>query len=137
MKKYFCFTMLLTAALLLLTAGCESFAKPIEYKEINLPEVSIVQYSDGPTLRIAGKLIRSTHAVEKIRQTKQGRTMLVEVLAAPFPRDGHTGVFSTEVILDDLDFVVFGPGRTLIWRRHPNTEPTRERPKVEFKAPEE
>ena len=136
MKKFFCFAML-PAALLLLTAGCESFAKPIEYKEVSLPEVSIVQYSDGPTLRIAGKLIRSTQAVEKIRQTKQGRTMLVEVLCAPFHRDGHTGVFSTEVILDDVDFVVFGPGRTLIWRRYPDTEPTRERPKAEFKPPGE
>lgn len=128
---------MLPAILLLLTAGCESFARPIEYKEISLPEVSIVQYSDGPTLRIAGKLIRSTHAVEKIRQTKQGRTMLVEVLSAPFPRDGHTGVFSTEVILDELDFVVFGPGRTLIWRRYADTEPPRERPKVEFKPSDE
>ncbi len=134
MNKILFSGMLLLAALL--PAGCESMARPIEYKEINLPEVSIVQYGDGPTLRIAGKLIRTTHAVEKIRQTKQGRTMLVEVLSGPFPRDGHSNVFSTEVILDDLDFVVFGPEKTLIWRRYPNTEPLRERPKVEFKAPD-
>ena len=136
MNKYFCFVTLLLATALL-PAGCETFSRPIEFREVSLPEVSIVHYSDGPTLRIAGKLILSTHVVEKIRQTKQGRVMQIDVLSSPFLRDGHSGTFSTEVILDDLDFVVFGPEKTLIWRRYPNTEPPRERPKTEFKAPEE
>ncbi len=122
---------------ILFTTGCESFSRIAEFKEISLPAVNIVQYSDGPTLRISGQLVQSTRIVEKIRQIKDGRIIEIEVLTSPFSRDGHSGRFKTEVILDNIDFVVFGPEKTLIWRRYPDTMPYRERPNAEFKAPGE
>ncbi len=120
MKKYVISAV--TALLALLLCGC--VYSTLEYDQLSMPQVKLDKNEAGNVLRISGtNNFHSGLDIKCIRQIKEGSVLAVEVVLSPFQSDWQSSSFETEVYIDDFDFVVFGKGRTLLWRRYPGTTP--------------
>ena len=122
----------LAVLLLTVAAGCALFTENVRFDDLIRPQVGFVRYAEGTALRISGKVARTGYVVEKVRQIKEGRTLLVEVEISPFSRDDVSDSFETDVFLDEFDFVQFGPDRRLIWRRRAGDAELPSRPRPVF-----
>ncbi len=114
----------LSAVTALLQGGCSCFHRSLEMRELAAFEAGFVRHDDGYTLRISGSCSRSGYVIERIQQIRNERSLQVKVFISPFSRDGFGSAFSTEVVLDDLDYVFFGEQNVLIWRRTSDRAPT-------------
>ena len=133
-KRYLIYAIALAG---IFSGGCTLFCNVAEFRELESPVVQYRQFQEGTALHVAGQVRRSTGSVvENIRQSKDGRTIHVEVLVSPFERDGTGNGFQTDIFLDEVDYITFGKDRTLLWRRNPEKDALPSKAKPVFKREE-
>ena len=70
------------------------------------------------TVSIDGTLISSSNAVGSIKQSRDGRCVVVSVREVLVRRNRTWGKFHVDVaITDDVDEIAFGDSHEIIWRR--------------------
>ena len=125
------------AALLLACGGCALFCDVAEFEELEKPQVCFKSFQEGPALHVEGRIRRPDgQVVESVRQIRNGREIHIEVLVSPFERDDTGAHFATDVFLEGVDRITFGSKKTLLWRRHPESEKLPSKDKPVFKREE-
>jgi hypothetical protein len=91
----------------------------LEWKDVFQSQLTEVQSSGQPAIRVSGLCGQSALSVKDITVQRDGPAELVTVRVS-LARRGTSGTFQVDVpVRDDINEIRFGQQKIVIWQRHP------------------